>query len=250
MLVFVGLGYSTRHLTLEAVEELKSADVIYIDVYTSIYEDPLTKIIELNPDAEVIIARRKDLEGASAREVIEKARRGKVVIAVPGDPFIATTHDAVLADALRQGIEVRIVNGISIVTMAFSRLGLQSYRFGKHVTLVYPTHFRPYSSIEVIYDNLKRGLHTLVLLDLRVEERKAMTIQEAVDVLLELDYLNVLKDQLALGVARLGWRDEKVCVDVLPGLKLKKFPPPPHSVVVLARLDPVEEELIKYWKEC
>lgn len=249
MLVFIGLGYSLKHLTVEAVEELKSADIIYVDTYTSIYEDPLVKVAELNTRAEVILAHRKDLEGVSVKEILEKAKTKKVVIAVPGDPFIATTHDAIRISALRQGVEVKVVHGISFITMAFSRLGLQSYRFGKHVTLVYPTHFKPYSSIEVIYDNLKRNLHTIVLLDLSVEEFRAMTIPEAVDLLLELDYSNLLRNRLALGVARLGWKDEKICANMLSHLKLEKFPPPPHSLVILAHPDPVEEEFIKYWRE-
>lgn len=249
MLVFVGLGYSLRQLTLEALEELKSADMIYIDTYTSLYEDPLTTIAELNPRAIVVLARRRDLEGPAIRDVLEHAKTKKVVVAVPGDPFIATTHDAILSEAIKEGVKVKIVHGISFITMAYSRLGLQSYRFGKHVTLVQPRYFKPYSTIQVIYDNLSRNLHTVVLLDLDVEERRAMTIPEAVDVLLDLDYSGELKDHMALGVARLGWRDEKICANSVQGLKLYKYPPPPHSIIILAQLDPVEARFVEYWRK-
>lgn len=248
MLVFVGLGYSTRHLTIEALEELKSANVIYIDTYTSLYEDPLTEIERLNPHATVIYAKRSDLEGPSVIKLLEQATSKKVVVAVPGDPFIATTHDSIYIEALKRGIEVKVVNGISFITMAYSKLGLQSYRFGKHVTLVYPTHFKPYSTVEVIYDNLARNLHTVVLLDLRVEESKAMSIPEAVELLLELDYRQLLGEKIGMGVARLGWRDEKICADMLRELGKYRYPSPPHSIIVLSRLDPVEEEFVNYWK--
>jgi len=235
---------------MEAIEELRSADVIYVDTYTSMYEDPIIKVIlELNPRAEVIVARRSDLEGAAVNELIERSKTERVVVASPGDPFIATTHDAILADALRRDVKVKVVHGISFITMAFSRLGLQVYKFGKTVTLVYPHSSKPYSVVDVIYDNLKRNLHTLVLLDLDIEKSRAMSIPEAVDILLELDYLGFLKDRLALGIARLGWRDEKICAEVLPNLALKAFPPPPHSLVILARLDPVEEFFIEYWRQ-
>ena len=250
MLVFVGLGYSTRHLTLEAIEELKTADMIYIDTYTSLYEEPLAKIESLNNSAEYKYAKRQDLEGKAIEQIIEKAKTKKVVIAVPGDPFIATTHDAILSEAFKKGIKVKIVHGVSIITMAYSRLGLQSYRFGKHVTLVYPTYFKPYSTIEVIYDNLERNLHTLVLLDLRIEEGKAMSIGEAVDVLLDLDERNMLKEQTAIGIARLGWIDEKICYDTLSRLKQYIYPPPPHSIVITTKLSPVEEEILKYRRMC
>jgi len=249
VLVFLGLGYSLRHLTSEALEELKTADVIYIDTYTSLYEDPYVKIAEINPRAECIYASRRDLEGPSVNKVLEKASTKKVVIAVPGDPFIATTHDAILIEALKRGIHVKIVNGISFITMAYSRLGLQSYRFGKHVTLVYPKFFKPYSTIEVIYDNLSRNLHTIVLLELNIEESKAMTIQEAVEILLELDYERKLRSALALGIARLGWRDEKICGGLLPDVRKYEYPPPPHSIIVLGKLSPIEEEFFEYWKK-
>lgn len=249
MLAFVGLGYSTRHLTLEAIEVLKAADVVFIDTYTSLYEDPLVEIEALNPRAKYVYAKRQDLEGNSMRRVVEEAKTKRVVVAVPGDPLIATTHDALLSEAIKQGVEVKVVNGISFITMAYSRLGLQSYRFGKHVTLVYPTSFKPYSTVEVIYANLQRNLHTIVLLDLRVEESKLMTIQEAVDILLDLDETGLLGDQLSLGVARLGWRDEKVCANTLREIKKYAYPPPPHSIVVLARLSPVEGEIIEYWRK-
>lgn len=247
MLFFVGLGYALRHLTSEAVEALKSVDVIYVDTYTSIYEDPFAKLREINPRATLVYAKRHDLEGSAVERILEEARFKNVAIAVPGDPFIATTHDAIYIEALKRGIEVKVINGISFVTMAYSRLGLQSYRFGKHVTLVYPEHFKPHSTVEVIYDNLSRNLHTIVLLDLKVEESRAMSIPEAVEILLELDHKNQLHDRVSLGIARLGWLDEKVCAASLRELAKYEYPPPPHSIVVLARLDPVEEEFVRYW---
>ncbi|MEM4488080.1 MAG: diphthine synthase [Desulfurococcaceae archaeon] len=249
MLVFIGLGYSTRHLTLEALEELKTADIVFVDTYTSMYEDPLAEIESFNPQAKYVYASRRDLEGDSMRRVVEEAKGRKVVIAVPGDPFIATTHDALLSEATKQGVEVKIVNGISFITMAYSRLGLQSYRFGKHVTLVYPTSFKPYSTLEAIYGNLQRNLHTIVLLDLRVDELKFMTISEAVDILLYLDEGGILEKQLSLGVARLGWKDEKICVGSLVDIKGYAYPPPPHSVVILAKPSPVEGDIIEHWKK-
>jgi diphthine synthase len=251
LLVFIGLGYSLKHLTREAYEWLERANVIYVDTYTSLYEDPLELLRDINPRAEFILAKRRDLEGESIARIVERARRELVAIAVPGDPFIATTHDAILSEAIKRGVEFKVVHGLSILTMAYSRLGLQSYRFGKIVTLVYPEHFKPFSTLDVIYDNLSRGLHTLVLLDLKVEESRAMSIPEAVDILIELDYRNMLRERLSIALARLGWKDEKICAEQLYKLKNYRYPPPPHSLVIVGRLDPVEEEIVEYWKkEC
>lgn len=166
---------------------------------------------------------------------------------MPGDPFIATTHDSLRVEAIRKGVEVKVVNSLSVLTLIQSRLGLQAYRFGKTVTLVYPDYFKPYSTIETIYENLNRGLHTIVLLDLRLEHGKAMTIHEAVEILLKLDdeLENRLDDSLAIGVARLSWRDERIQADLLPRLRKYYFPPPPHSLVIVSNPLPVEIEGLK-----
>ncbi|MEM1864134.1 MAG: diphthine synthase, partial [Desulfurococcaceae archaeon] len=125
---------------------------------------------------------------------------------------------------------------------------LQVYRFGKIATLVYPDHFKPYSTIEVIYDNLSRNLHSIVLLDLRIDESKAMSIEEAVEIIRELDFKNTLLKQPAIAVARLGWKDEKICADILENLSKYKYPPPPHTLVITASLHPIEREFYEYWK--
>jgi diphthine synthase len=246
VLVFVGIGYSIRHLTLEAIEYLRKADKVVIDRYTSLYEDDLSALAEY-ARGELVYASRKDLEGEGMNSLIEEARFKTIVLAVPGDPFIATTHDSLRVEAIKKGVEVKVVNSLSILTLIQSRLGLQAYRFGKTVTLVYPDFFKPYSTIETIYENLNRRLHTIVLLDLRLEREKAMTIPEAVEILLKLDdeLENRLDNTLAIGVARLSWRDERVQADLLPRLVRYDFPPPPHSLVIVSNPLPVEMEGLK-----
>ncbi|MCY0868072.1 MAG: diphthine synthase [Desulfurococcus sp.] len=246
MLAFVGLGYSRRHLTQEALELLGMADKIYVDTYTSIYEDGYEWIKRVNPSAEVVYARRADLEGEGISRVVSEAERMNVAVACPGDPFVATTHDAIRVEALRRGVEVRIASGVSIVSLIYSRLGLQSYRFGKMVTLVYPRDFKPYSVVETIYSNLERNLHTLILLDLRVEEGLAMTIPEAITILGELDEKGMLMDQIGVAIARLGWSTELVRAGRLRYLREQSYPPPPHSLVITAKLHPVEAENLLY----
>lgn len=245
-LLFIGLGYSLRHLTAEAIDALSRADIIYIDTYTSIYEDDFGELLKYNTRAQAFFAKRKDLEGDSIYDIIAKARNRNVVIAVPGDPFIATTHDAVRLEALKAGVEVRVINGLSVFTLILSRLGLQAYKFGKTITLVYPEAFKPHSVVEVIYDNLARGLHTIVLLDLRLEERRAMSIPEAVKILGELDERGELSDKPSVGIARIGWRDEFVAFDKLSELSKYRYPLPPHTIVVCGRLHPIEREMLEH----
>jgi len=247
MLIFIGLGQSIKHLTLEALEYLEISEKVFIDTYTGIVEgiEQLIKDLERR-GKKVILAKREDLEGKSIDLLVSEARARNIAILVPGDPFIATTHDAIRVEALKKGVTVRVVNGLSIYALAASRSGLQAYRFGKTVTLVYPNHFKPYSTIETIYENLKRNLHTLVLLDFRADESRYMTVPEAVEILLELDERGLLRDVIGVGLARLGFSDEYVVADKLPRLKDKKYPPPPHSLIVVSNPHPIELDLLMY----
>ncbi len=242
------MGLSINHLTIEAIEWLKKADKIIIDSYTNIIPDfSVDKLFEIiGSRKDIIIANRSMLEGASIKKIVEEARNLDLVILVPGDPFIATTHDAIRVEAIKHGVSVKTINGLSIYSLAPSRTGLQAYRFGKTVTLVYPESFKPYSTIETIYDNLSRNLHTLLLLDLKLEENKAMTINEAVDILMELDEAKKLNNIIAVGLARIGCSDEKIQANRLLNLKKYTFPPPPHSLVIVAKPHPMELDSLRY----
>jgi diphthine synthase len=254
-LYIVGAGLSADYLSLYAVRIIAEADVVYVDTYTSIAPGVDEKLVRrINPWARIVKATRRVLEEESYR-VVEEARTANVVVLVPGDPLTATTHIALAVEARRRGVEVRIVPGVPGPYTAAHIVGLQSYRIGKMVTLVYPEGgVRPYSVVETIYSNMDRNLHTIVLLDLRLDEGRVMTIPEAAKLLLELeaDYASStgsrprLAYHHAVGVARAGLPDFKCVLAPLSQLSSEAWPPPPHTLLVLApRLHPMEEEALK-----
>ncbi|RLG82713.1 MAG: diphthine synthase [Thermoprotei archaeon] len=251
-LYFVGLGLSISHLTLKAIEVLRKVDKIYIDTYTNIVPDFDLDVLKsiIGSKKKFVFASRKDLEGVNISRIVDEARENDIAILVPGDPFIATTHDAIRVEALSRGVSVETVHGISIYSAIASATGLQAYRFGKTVTLVRPSVSKPFSVIETIYANLKLNLHTLVLLDLKLEEGYAMTINEAVEILRELEkeYSDeqLLRGVIGIGVARLATRDQVIKADLLYNLKNYSYPPPPHSIVIVAKPHPIELDLLKY----
>ncbi len=246
---FIGIGPSIKYLSIKAIEVLGRVEKIYIDTYTNIIPDFSVETIRryCRGDVEIVYADRTMLEGRGIDAIVREAMEKEIALLVPGDPFIATTHDAIRVEALAKGVEVRVVYGVSIYSLAASATGLQAYRFGKTVTLVYPRGFKPYSVVETIYDNLDRELHTLLLLDLRIDEGVAMTIGEAVEILLDLEREyggDKLGDTIAVGLARLGTDNEYVKADLLPSLAKYNYPPPPHSIVVVAKPHPMELEAL------
>ena len=254
-LYIAGFGTSVEYVTRRLLEVLARADKVYIDSYTSIAPglDPDT-VSRLAPRAEVVVADRRLLE-EEQRVIIEEAREREVVVLVPGDPMLATTHVTLRIEAAKRGVPVELVHGVSGLQAVISLTGLQVYRFGRTVTLVYPEEgLRPYSTVEYTWENHRRGLHTLILLDLRLDQGRAMTIPEAVEILLELEeelareegVEPVIRRAVLVGVARAGTREAMCKAGAAEEVASAEYPPPPHSLIVTApRLHPVEEEALR-----
>ncbi|BES80869.1 diphthine synthase [Pyrodictium abyssi] len=259
-LYIVGAGVSSEYLSLKAIQVIGAADKVYLDTYTSIAPGVDRELVRrLNPRAEVVEAPRRLLED-EADKLIQEAREKTIVLLVPGDPLHATTHIALLVEARRRGVEAHVVPGVSGLQAVVDATGLQVYRFGKTVTLVYPEEgFKPYSTVEAIWANRERGLHTLVLLDLRLDAGRAMTVPEAIRILLELEEELAAEEHrepelprvIVVGVARAGTSEQRCIAGSVDEVAAAEYPPPPHSLVVTApRLHPMEEEALEVLCGC
>jgi diphthine synthase len=181
------------------------------------------------------IVSRQNLEDENGKVILDAAKAGKVVFLVPGDPFIATTHVSLRIDAQKQGIKTLIIHGISIISAIVSLSGLHNYKFGKTVTVPLPENFSetPYN---VICQNKKIGLHTLCLLDLKATENIYLTVNHALEMLLEIETKKkadaVTHDTAALGIARAGSDCPVVKADFVKNLVNYDFGEPPFSLII------------------
>jgi len=259
VLYLVGAGLSAEYMSLRAIRLLRDADKVYIDSYTSIAPGLSPAVIRgYAPRADIVVANRRVLENES-RRIVEEARRKNIVVLVPGDPLFATTHISLVLDALGNGVRVEVVPGVSGIQAVIDATGLQFYKFCRPITLVYPEGFKPFSVIETIWSNMERNLHSLVLLDLRLEEGRAMTISEAIELLLSLEEELAaekgieprIKDSIVVGVARAGLPGS-VCKAGRPNtVRSWKYPEPPHSIVIPSpRLHPVEVDALRLLCGC
>ncbi len=248
MLYIVGLGPGAGYLSLKALAALGRASKVYVDEYTSLVYGDVVAVLRSVSGGVVVPVQRRVLENESWR-IVEEAREEDVAVAVPGDPLTATTHNALRLEALRRGVAVEVIPGVSGLQLVVAETGLSWYRFGRPVTLVRPEYgVKPYSVLDVIRGNLDRGLHTLLLLDLRLDEGYMMTIPEAVDLLEEMaEEKGIRLDAVYVGVARAGFPDSLCIASRRPGtLAEPRWPPPPHSIVVASTpLHPVEEESLR-----
>ncbi len=129
---------------------------------------------------DVRVLSRRDVEENAERVILSKARTGKVGFLVPGDPMVATTHIDLRLRAHKAGIKTGIVHAASVMPSAAGVTGLQSYKFGRTVTI--PAAWQgefPESVYTNIKSNLSSGLHSLVLLEIDTETKKYVSIPQA-----------------------------------------------------------------------
>jgi diphthine methyl ester synthase len=113
-------------------------------------------------------------------EILRDAHTEDVALLVVGDPFGATTHTDVLLRARRLGITTRVIHNASIMN-AVGACGLQLYNFGQTVSLVFFTDtWRPDSFYDRVSENADLGMHSLILLDIKVKEQSEENLARCV----------------------------------------------------------------------
>jgi len=144
----------------------------------------------------------------------------------------ATTHIDLEERCVEEGIGFHVIPGLTATALAVSLSGLQSYRFGRQVTIPFSVgEYLPTSPLQMICDNRDSGLHTLVLLDLDptgmgVEEPRPMVPGEAVALLERMSQRSegdspddeAIREWLGMLLSDLGTEEERVVSGTLDEL--------------------------------
>jgi diphthine synthase len=248
-LIFVGLGlHDEKGISLRGLEEVKTADNIFAELYTSLLPDlSLERLTEI-ANKKIQILNRKELEEKNGEIVLKTAQTGKTVLLIPGDPLIATTHVVLRINAEKRGIKTYIVHGASIVSAVIGLSGLHNYKFGKTVTIPFPNETPAETPYETIFQNRKLGLHTLCLLDIKAEEKRYLTIPESLKALMNIEEKRKKKivqpDTLVLCIARVGSENPTVKAGFLRDMLSYDFGPPPFSLILPGSLHFMEAEAL------
>ena len=162
-LIGTGVG-SPLNMSVNGQRVARACEYRFLEGYTSLLQGDGENILEdLVGSYEII--RRPGVE--EPESLLEIAKKSSVALMVVGDPMQATTHVDLLLRCKEVGIFTSVHHAVSVVDVICAGIGLQSYRFGRQVTLTFPFgEHLPTSPLEMIADNLLLGLHTLVLLDL------------------------------------------------------------------------------------
>ncbi len=182
----------------------------------------------------------------------------------------ATTHTDLTLRARSLHIPTRSIPNASILS-AIGSSGLQLYNFGQTVSMVFFTEtWRPTSFYDRIAENRKMGLHTLVLLDIKVKEQsyenmargrkvyeppRYMTVGQCASQMLEVEEQRKEEvcgeEALAVGAARVGGESEKFVSGTLRELAKgadQILGGPLHSLVLLGRrTHELESDFVREW---
>jgi diphthine synthase len=247
-LVFVGLGLNDETgISIRGLEEARSADSVFLELYTNLLPEFSLNRFETLAEKKVIVLSRHDLEDENGEAVLNAAEKGKAVLIVPGDPFVATTHVALRIEAEKRGVKTRIVHGASAMSAVIGASGLHTYKFGKTVTVPFPENSSetPYN---VIAQNRELGLHTLCLLDLKADEGRFLSVNEAVRQLLAVEEKRkrgtFTLETFVVGVARVGGAAPVLKADSAGKLVNFDFGGPPQSLIVPGELHFLEAEAL------
>ncbi|KAL3427504.1 diphthine synthase [Phlyctema vagabunda] len=177
-------------------------------------------------------------------------------------PSRATTHTDLVLRARELAIPMRTIPNASIMS-AIGSAGLQLYNFGQTISMVFFTDtWKPASFHDRVRENRAVGLHTLVLLDIKVKEQslenmargrrvyeppRYMTVGQCAQQMLEIEEIKRAEgdshagvydeESLAVGAARVGGETEKFVSGTLKQLcdADEVLGGPLHSLVLLGR---------------
>lgn len=248
-LYMIGIGlWDEKDITVKGVEAIKKCSKVFLENYTSKLEVSIDKLEKFH-GKKIILADRELVEKHNY-EILEPAKQECVSFLVIGDVFSATTHTDLYLTAIKEGINVIVINNASILNVV-GIVGLELYKYGKTTSI--PFHNKDVEApYDVVKQNKKNKLHTLLLLDIDAEHHKHMTVKEAIEYLLRVE--DKRKEKVftnstpCVGVARLGSEKPKIISGTAGQLLKADFGEPLHSLIVPGELHFVEEDALKQWK--
>jgi diphthine synthase len=247
-LSLVGMGISDeRGISLEGLDELKACEKVFAENYTSIMPRGSMKRLSEIIGKEIKILPREILEGE--KKILDFAKVRKTSLVCAGDPMVATTHISLILSAKKMGIPTSVIHSSSILPAAAGECGLQAYKFGKTVTLAYWREgYRPMAAYDVVAENLSRGQHTLLLLDID-EKLGPMKPSAAKEIMLGMEKKGkkgIFKKERKIALLKgIGWRGggKAYCkIADLPGYDRLEGP---ATIIIPGSLHFVEREALE-----
>jgi len=251
MLVFVGLGIGGSHALSEKSRKIISeSDVVYFEQFTSPMPESETKFLQEITKGEFKLAPRWLVE--DGQEILESAKKSKVALLSYGDPYIATTHIELRVRAIQDGTKTDTIHASSAITSLIGECGLHFYKVGKTVTIMsgIPSS-TPYYAI---FENLKLGNHTIVLLEWNQNKNFFLDPKDAIASLLDQEKEQGRKvfsgDTYGIVASRIGQESQKIIAGKFSDLSNYDFGTPPHTIIIPGMMHFTESDALRVLARC
>jgi diphthine synthase len=248
LLTFIGLGTNPpKSLTIEGIEAAKASDHLYLETHSSPTSEGLPEELGSLIGKEVRRISRVMLE--DGKGLLNQAKQEKVSLFVLGDPMVATTHSELQNRAIKMEIDTQIIHSSSIISSIVGETGLQIYKFGKITTATRESTVPLLSLYITLYENLLRGLHTLILLEYDESENFFLSPSEALLSLLEAErdqrYGFFSEDIFTIVCSKIGMKGQSINLGTVKQLMSQQWTNPPYSIIIPGNLHFEEEEALK-----
>jgi diphthine synthase len=237
MLYLIGLGLNEKGISEQGKESVKKCSKIYLENYTVEFPYSL-KELEKVIGKKLIPAGRDFTE--SMNKLLGEAKKENVALLVYGSPLTATTHISLVQEARKQKIKYEIIYNASILD-AVAETGLQLYKFGRTASMPAwnrEKHYQPDSFMDILKENRFINAHSLILIDIGLEHRKALFQLE-----LSAEKHDFRIEKLII-CSRLGTSDSRIFYGTIQELKARKVPAP-FCFIIPGELHFLEEEVLK-----
>jgi diphthine synthase len=251
MLWFVGLGVGgSDALSDRARKIISESDIVYFEQFTSPIKEDETRSLQQIATGQFRLAPRWLVEDGN--EILEAAKKNTVALLSYGDPYIATTHIELRVRAISDGTKTDTVHASSAVTSLIGECGLHFYKVGKTVTIM--SGIPSATAYYTIFENLKLGNHTIVLLEYNQNKNFFLNPKDAIDSLLEQEKEQARKvfsdDTYGIVASRIGQADQKIIAGKFSDLRNVDFGEAPHTIIIPGMMHFTESDALKVLARC
>jgi diphthine synthase len=250
MLWFVGLGIGGLDaLSDKARKVISESDIVYFEQFTSPMSENETKFLQQITKGQFKLAPRWLVE--DGKEILESAKNNTVALLSYGDPYIATTHIELRVRAITDNIKTDTIHASSAITSLVGECGLHFYKVGKTVTIM--SGIPSSTAYYTIFENLKLGNHTIVLLEWNQNKNFFLDPKEAIQSLLDQEKEQARKvfsgETYGIVASRIGQSDQKIVAGKFSSLN-QDFGAPPHTIIIPGMMHFTESDALKALARC
>ncbi|NDB91722.1 MAG: diphthine synthase [Nitrososphaeria archaeon] len=250
MLWFVGLGIGGPDAISEKSRKIISeSDIVYFEQFTSPMSEDQTKFLQQLTKGQFRLAPRWLVE--DGKEILEVAKTNTVALLSYGDPYIATTHIELRVRAIQDGTKTDTIHASSAITSLIGECGLHFYKVGKTVTIM--SGIPSATAYYTIFENLKLGNHTIVLLEWNQNKNFFLDPKDAISSLLEQEKEQTRKvfsgETYGIVASRIGEANQKIIAGKFSALNVD-YGAPPHTIIIPGIMHFTESDALKVLANC